>query len=136
MSVLTDPVPTATARLLRRAVLDLATTEHRRRFPAVVHLGRPGSIRTCLTHDPQWDRGLRADLVGTALRAGRLDEAWVWLTRPGALTLGDVDAAWLTAVVATSAELDVDATFVVVTRHGWFDPRGGAGRTWRRIRQR
>jgi hypothetical protein len=39
-------------------------------------------------------------------------------------------------VVAAFAEREEDATFVVVTRHGWTDPRSGVGRTWRRIRER
>jgi hypothetical protein len=39
-------------------------------------------------------------------------------------------------VVAAFAEVGEDATFVVVTRHGWADPRSGVGRTWKRIRQR
>ena len=68
--VLEEPVPSPTARLLRRAVLDLATTEHRRRVPPLLHVGTPGS---CLTvpDDAAWDHGLRTDIVGAALR--RLD---------------------------------------------------------------
>jgi hypothetical protein len=60
----------------------------------------------------------------------------VWLTRPGDLALQDLDAAWLAATRAAGAEAGLPLTMVVVTRHGWRDPRSGAGRTWKRLRAR
>jgi hypothetical protein len=135
--VLREPLPAQTLRLLRRAVLDLATSEHRRRFPAVLHVGTPGADQVLVVDDPGWDRGLRADLVATALHRSRSEGLpWVWLTRPGSLSLHDADAAWLGPAVAAALERGDDAMFVVVTRHGWLDPRSGLCRTWQRIRRR
>ena len=42
VSLIEEPVPRAAQVLLRRLVLDHLTTEHRRVFPSVLHLGRPG----------------------------------------------------------------------------------------------
>jgi hypothetical protein len=134
MTVLEEPVPAPTERLLRSAVLDLAT-ERRRRVPPVLHVGAPGSWMT-VPDDRTWDHGLRTDLVGAALRRLDRPEAVAWVTRSGPLTMQDVDAAWLAPVVTAGAERDMDVTFVVVTRHGWVDPRSGVRRVWRRIRQR
>jgi hypothetical protein len=85
--------------------------------------------------DPTWDHGLRTEIVGASLRA-RADPAWVWVTRSGPLSLPDVDAAWLGPAVAAAAEREIDVAFVVVTRHGWIDPRSGLRREWKRIRSR
>jgi hypothetical protein len=134
--VLHEPLPSRTARLLRRAVLDLASSEHRHRFPAVLHAGVPGGAVVSVTDDPSWDQGLRTDIVGSLLTTLPDPEPWAWLTRVGPDSLQDVDAAWLAPVLAAFAEQDADATFVVVTRHGWTDPRSGLGRTWKRIRGR
>jgi len=88
-----------------------------------------------VTDDRGWDHGLRTDLVGAVLRL--LDDPpWVWLTRAGSLELQDVDVAWLGATLAAARERGSDPAFVVVTRHGWRDPRSGTGQRWRRIRQR
>ena len=135
MPALVEPVPPAIARLLRQAVLALATSERRRHFPAVLHVGTPGGAGSCGEDDRDWDAGLRADIAGAALRAvGRT--ATAWLTRPGGLVLQDVDAAWLGPLLRSAEENDVDLVYVVVTRHGWVDPRTGVRREWRRIRDR
>jgi hypothetical protein len=47
----------------------------------------------------------------------------------------DVDAAWLGPSLGAAAERGLDPSYVVVTRHGWLDPRSGLRRTWRRIRR-
>ncbi|MGA8248897.1 MAG: hypothetical protein WB797_18470 [Nocardioides sp.] len=135
MAVLHHPLGSGHARLLRRAVLELATGEHRRHFTPVLHVGTPGGPTVAITDDPAWDHGLRTDLVGAALRALH-DPAWAWVTRTGPLTLQDVDAAWLGPTVTAAAERGADVAFVVVTRHGWTDPRSGVRREWKRIRQR
>jgi hypothetical protein len=44
--------------------------------------------------------------------------------------------AWLAPTVAAAGERGVDVAFVVVTRHGWVDPRSGLRQEWKRIRQR
>lgn len=135
MPVLLDPLPARDQRLLREAVLALATTEHRHHFPPVLHVGTPGGPTVTVTDDPGWDHGLRTEVVGAALRS--LDDPpWVWVTRVGTLTLQDVDAAWLGPAVAAAHERGTDPAFVVVTRHGWRDPRSGVSRQWRRIRKR
>jgi hypothetical protein len=133
--VLVDPLPFAVRRLLRAAVLALATTDHRRRIPPVLHVGVPRGPTSTVADDPTWDHGLRTEIVGAALRA-RADPPLVWITRSGRLALQDVDAAWLSPTLAAAAERDVDPAYVVVTRHGWFDPRSGLHREWKRIRAR
>ena len=135
MPVLSAPLSTGDARTLRQAVLDLATSDHRRRVPPELHLGVPGGPGRRVADDRGWDHALLTEIAGAALRAAA-DPAWTWLTRSGPLTLQDVDAAWLRAVLAAAAERGVDVAFVVVTRHGWLDPRSGLRREWRRIRQR
>ena len=133
--MLLDPVPVRDRRLLREAVLDLATTEHRHHFPALLHVGTPGGRRVTVTDDRTWDHGLRTELVGAVLRSLE-DPAWVWVTRVGPLSLQDVDVAWLGPTVTAAHERGADPAFVVVTRHGWRDPRSGVGQEWRRIRRR
>jgi hypothetical protein len=135
MPVLRDPLPLAHRRLLRSAVLRLATTDHRRRVPPVLHLGVPGGATATVADDPTWDHGLRTEIVGAVLRA-RGDPLWVWVTRSGPLSVQDVDAAWLGPTVAAAAERGVDPAYVVVTRHGWLDPRSGLLQEWKRIRRR
>ena len=135
MPLLVDPLPPGDRRLLRTAVLTLARTEHRHAYPAMLHVGTPGGPTVTVTDDRGWDHGLRTDLVGAVLRL--LDDPpWVWLTRAGSLELQDVDVAWLGATLAAARERGSDPAFVVVTRHGWRDPRSGTGQRWRRIRQR
>lgn len=134
MPVLVDPLAPADRRVLREAVL-LAAEDRRRRPPAVVQVGVPGGPTTTIADDPTWDHGLRAEMLGAALRA-RGDPPWVWVTRTGPLELQDVDAAWLAPALAAAGEREVDVAFVVVTRHGWTDPRSGLRREWTRIRRR
>jgi hypothetical protein len=136
VGVLQEPVPTSTARLLRHAVLDLARGEHRHRFPALLHVGTPGGLEVALADDPSWDHGLRSDVLAALLQGLRQTKPLVWVTRPGPVTVQDVDAAWLAATLAAAGERGEDATFVVVTRHAWSDPRSRVGREWKRIRQR
>ncbi len=139
MPALLEPVPPATARLLRRAVLDLAAQERRRHFPAVLHVGTPGGAAAQVVDDRGWDAGLRADIAGAALRAaqgGAGGPTTAWVTRPGGLTLQDVDADWLGPLLRSAEEGGVELVYVVVTRHGWIDPRTGVRRVWRRIRDR
>jgi hypothetical protein len=135
MPVLSEPVTLADRRLLRTAVLRLTTTDHRRHVSPCLHVGVPGGPTTTVADDPDWDHGLRTEIVGAVLRRRR-DPAWVWVTRSGPLTVQDVDAAWKGPTLAAAAERGVDVSYVVVTRHGWTDPRSGLSQEWRRIRQR
>lgn len=136
---LVEPVAPRLAALLRRAVLDHATSEPRRSFPARLHVGTPGGAQRVLALGAEAsDHSLRTDVV-----AAMLDRAptgagtpLVWLTRPGDLELQDVDAQWLAAALAASAEAGRPLTMVVVDRHGWRDPRSGTARRWKRLRRR
>ncbi len=84
------------------------------------------------------EHGLRADVLAALLgRAGQADgPPLVWLTRPGELSLHDVDVDWLAAAQSAYAEAGVPLTMVVVTRRGWWDPRSDVRRVWKRLRQR
>ncbi len=135
MPALLDPLPVRDRRLLREAVLDLATTEYRHHFPPVLHVGTPGGTTLAVTDDRGWDHGLRTEMVGALLRSLE-DPAWVWVTRAGPLSPQDVEMAWLGPTVSAARERGADPAFVVVTRHGWRDPRSEVGREWRRIRRR
>jgi hypothetical protein len=132
--VLREPLVPGDRHALRTAVL-LASSDRRRRVPPRLHVGVPGGPTTTLDDDPSWDHGLRTEIVGAALRA-RQDPRWVWVSRSGPLSMQDVDAAWLGPVVAAAEERGSDVAYVVVTRHGWVDPRSGVRQEWRRIRRR
>jgi hypothetical protein len=135
MPVLREPLALADRRLLRVAVLTLARTDHRRHIPPSLHVGVPGGAVTTVADDPEWDHGLRTEIAGAVLRMRR-DPPWVWVTRSGPLSMQDVDAAWLAPSLAAAAERGADVGFVVVTRHGWADPRSGLRQEWKRIRTR
>jgi hypothetical protein len=136
---LTEPVAPRLAALLRRAVLEHATSEPRRHFPARLHVGTPGGAQRVLALGTEpTDHSLRTDVVAAMLsRAPSYDGGpVVWLTRPGELDLQDVDAQWLSAALAATAEAARPLTLVVVNRHGWRDPRSGLSRHWKRLRRR
>ncbi|HET7194886.1 MAG TPA: hypothetical protein VFI99_07820 [Nocardioides sp.] len=135
-----DPLTEQTDGLLRRAVLDFRVAEKRKAFAPVVHVGVPGTVD--LSYEPRREQslehGLRADLVAAFLRASGTDpvEPLVWVTRTGEFVLEDTDAAWLSAARSAYAEAGVPLTMVVVTRRGWWDPRSGRSRVWKRLRRR
>lgn len=140
MEGISEPVDPALATVLRRAVVEHVRVERRHTFPALVHVGVPGGSEEVFAVVPgeALDHGLRTDVVAALLqrsRRGRLVPL-VWLTRPGPLVLEDVDAQWLRAARSAAAEAGVSLTLVVVTRSGWFDPRSGAQRVWKRLRER
>lgn len=130
-----EPVPKPLERLLRRAVLDLARGERRRRFPPALHVGVPGgTTRTFAPGDEPLDHALRVDVVEALVRSlGRSPgPQLIWLTRPGSLPLEDADLAWLAAIRTASGELGLALRFVVVCRQAWMDPASGVVRTWQR----
>lgn len=139
---LVEPVAPRLAALLRRAVLDHATSEPRRHFPARLHVGTPGGAQRVLAvADEETDHSLRTDVVAAMLgraAVGGIDGIGplVWITRPGELELQDVDATWLAAALAATGEAGRPLVLVAVTRHGWWDPRSGLSRRWKRLRQR
>jgi hypothetical protein len=142
---LVEPLPRPLADALRRAALALRAGERRRRFPATVHVGDPDGAEEAFAFaagDPD-DHALRTDVLAALLshagrRRGRHGHPapLVWVTRPGPLELQDDDAAWLAAARAAGAEAGLPLVFVVVTREGWWDPRSGLRRVWRRLRAR
>jgi hypothetical protein len=133
MPVLLEPLPVEVRRMLRAAVVQVAVGERRRRVPPALHVGTPGGPATTISDDRGWDHGLRTEIVGAVLRA-RQDPTWIWVTRSGPLSVQDVDASWLGPTLGAAAERGIDPAYVVVTRHGWLDPRSGLCQTWRRIR--
>lgn len=141
MPALREPLPPPTATALRRAVLDLRTGERRRVFAPVLHVGHPlrGAVASTPGTGASLDAALRADLVAALLRRAARTEAatpLVWLTRTGDHAWHDADAAWLGPAARALAEAGRPLTFVVVTKHGWWDPRSGVSRVWVRLRPR
>lgn len=141
MAGITEPVSRALHLVLRRAVLEHATTEERRAaYPPTLHVGLPARPHRWFEIDPAepLDHALRVDVTQALLRdevaAGRVP--LVWLTRAPSDDPPDCDAAWSTAVRAAAAELGVDLGLVVVTSRSWHDPVTGVGRRWKRIRSR
>jgi hypothetical protein len=125
---------TASLRLeVRRFATDSGRT---RALASLVNVGDLGGRRASLTPDPSCDAGLRADLVSRLLaRVDGPSAATAWLTRGGALIVGDLDLAWFGAATEAFARHgSSDVPFHVVTRHGWLDVRTGEHRIWRRVR--
>ncbi|QYJ04805.1 hypothetical protein KUV85_03735 [Nocardioides panacisoli] len=141
---ITEPLTRPLARLLREAVLEHATTERRRAFAPVLHAGVPGrAARTfAVLRGDELDPALRVDVVEALVRptVSRGRVPLLWLTRPDAAAEVDgeaqVDRDWVAATAAAGAELGVLLDLVVVTKHGWRDPRTGVARHWKRIRRR
>lgn len=135
---LREPVDRTVQQLLRRAVLEHASTERRRVFDPVLHVGVPGVRSRCFAVEGQLDHALRTDVVEAMLRPAveRSVVPMLWLTRRSTPGDHDVDLAWSAAVHAAGRELGLALGLVVVTRTGWHDPRTGVGRTWKRIRER
>ncbi len=138
MGELHEPIDRDDLTLLRRAVLEhVGSLSTGRRFPPVLHVGRPGASprRFTVADDEHTDHTLRVDVVA-ALLGGRPDGVvpWAWLTRTGQLEPCELDLAWLRATRTAYAEAGADLTMVVVTRRGWCDPRSGISRTWVRLR--
>lgn len=132
-----EPLPTLLRRVLRGAVRDHALAEHRRTYPAVLHVGIPrGKVRRLeLLPEDRFDLALRTEIVETMARHFLADGTvpLVWLTRmPEGQDVEDL--AWSAAVGVASGELGVRLDLVVVTRRSWHDPRSGAGQAWARIR--
>ena len=141
MEGICEPVPRATAAVLRRAALDHVRSERRRDFAPLLHVGLPGAGEEVFPVVPgePGDHALRADVVAAMLRRWRRSQSTgplVWLTRRGPLDLEDVDADWLAAARTAAAEAGIELVMVVVTRRGWTDPRTGVTCTWKRLRQR
>jgi hypothetical protein len=136
--VVEEPVARGDLLLLRRLVLGHKATERRHRFPAVLHLGRPGGPEAGRVDESEaaFDHALRCEVLSALLRRSPEGRLTTWLTRPGDLSTQDVDLAWLRAVAAVRGETGRPLGYVVVVRDGWRDPVSGVGRSWRRVRER
>jgi hypothetical protein len=136
-----EPVARGLHVRLRRAVLDHASTERRRVFQPVLHVGSPGATVADFVIEPDepTDHALRTDVVSAMLRRARQHGGTplVWLSRPGAPSeVRDVDLEWLAAARSAGAELGRHLPYVVINRRAWRDPRTGVGRVWQRVRDR
>ena len=147
MPELHEPLAPGTGSTLRRAVLQLRSSERRRVFGPVLHVGSPGGAQTSYAAgvSESLDQAVRADVVAAMLRVvARSDGGTppvgetplVWETRTGDLALNDVDAAWLAAAGQAFGEAGRSLTLVVVTPRGWWDPRSDVRRVWKRLRSR
>lgn len=133
-----EPLDPVLERRLRRATWDHTTSERRRHFLPLVHLGVPGGKEVTVADrdDEPSDQWLRADLLHAMRRRADIAEPLVWLTRPGGLEIEDVDLRWLAAARQAFSEDPARLVFVVVVRNAWLDPRSGLTRRWRRLRIR
>ena len=143
MPGLREPVDPRLARSLRAAALELRDRRRGRRFPAEVSVGGPGlppRLRPVfeVDADDRLDLTLRTEVAAALLALARRSglEPVAWLARPGPLAWHDQDAAWWPALAAAYAEASVPLVAVVVTKTGWYDPRSGLRREWRRLRYR
>jgi len=130
----------AAHQALRLAVAQFRQLEHRRHFPAVMHVGRPGGVYADFVdlEEHRLDPALRAEVVAALLSRARVKmrRPVAWLTRAGELGTEDVDLWWLAAARAAYGEAGVPLAMVVVTRSGWYDPRSQPRREWARLRLR
>lgn len=94
----------------------------RKVHPTTVRVGEIGGSHVTVPNEPDFDAGLRADLLEQILSAHEPVEALVWITRGGALSPSDNDFAWHAAATSAFGRYDQRMrAFVVITREGWFD---------------
>lgn len=152
------PVDPVVASAWRQAVLHLRYAERRRVFTPTVHLGDPRrdwasfAVPSVGPRDSPMDHALCCDVVTALLDHWRrtvpepadaeegAGEAgappFVWLARSGPFERHDEDARWLSAARAAHEEVGLRLQLAVVTHGGWYDPRTGVGRRWKRLRRR
>ncbi len=138
---------------LRRAVLDLRTRHRTLRFPAELHIAQSAtaplrwtgvdgvSTVGSRTNPHLLGGGIEVDVMRALLRQPHgsppvASETWLWLSRPGAPAWHDLDTKWLAAASLAHEEVGVGFTMTVVTKQGWYDPRSGCSRRWKRLRSR
>lgn len=135
-----EQISRAAHEALRLAVARFRASEPRRSFPPVVHVGRPGGAEVDFVDlpDHRLDHTLRTEVTAALLSCAQagMRRPVVWLTRVGVLGAEDVDLQWYAAARAAYGEAGVRLGMVVVTKTGWYDPRTGARREWRRLRIR
>jgi hypothetical protein len=125
---------------LRLTVARFRTGEPRHSFPPVVHVGLPGgaSAEFVDLREHRLDHTLRTEVTAALLSRAQIGirNPTTWLTRTGVLDPEDVDLRWYAAARAAYGESGVPLAMVVVTKSGWYDPRTGARREWKRLRIR
>jgi hypothetical protein len=132
---------TSTARrlLLRAEVGRLRARESRRVFDPSVHVGVLGGDRTGVVlraaDRPRVDTALRTDLVSRLVEGSPAPWRTLWLVRPGAPDLHDMDLQWLAAARVAFGMHDrrLDGCFAV-TRTGWRDVLTDERQEWARLR--
>ncbi len=145
MPILREPIPRELHRWLRGIVLATRVEHGRRQVPPGLYVGWPSSARPAAAGGDALREaraaGVELDLVRALLLTVRTEpppgppvDPIAWLTRAGPLAWCDLDALWLGPVLRAFAEVDLSATFVTVTKTGWYDPRSGARREWKRLR--
>lgn len=140
MPILAEPVDQSVARRLRACVTRLSWRTRRQhvRFQLAVCVGDPlAQARFEVTPHDALDHASRTEVVSALLDTvggGDDRKPWVWIERRGRLEQHDADVAWLQAFRQATGEAGLDLVFVVVTRHGWRDPRSGVRREWLRPR--
>jgi hypothetical protein len=150
---LEDPVPVAVHRALRGAVLDLKTRHRTLSFPPEIQVSRSQTPtgRWIGVHEVTGNglsahrslavAGLEVDVMRALVPQPsevwpHNQETWIWLARPGALAWHDLDAVWLAAATLAHEEAGLEFTMAVITKQGWYDPRSGCSRSWKRLRVR
>jgi hypothetical protein len=125
---------------LRLAVARFRASEPRRRFPPVIHVGQPGGANADFVDLPErrLDHSLRVEVTAALLSRAQVGMKCpvAWLTRSGELGTEDCDLRWYAAARAAYGEAGETLAMVVVTRTGWYDPRSGTRREWKRLRLR
>ena len=119
-----------------------AQTPERRHGPREgprCRVGRPGGRQVALPPESALgspDPSERADLLDRALGGlSDLGRCRAWVTRPGALQVGDVEVAWLAAARHALARHGLEAPeFFVVGAEGWLDLVSGRAQRRRRAR--
>jgi hypothetical protein len=147
---LVEPIAPELLHGLRAAAGELKATHRRQRFPARLHVGLAGGAHVAVggdpgdpvdgprPDDPSLDDALRLAVLRALLCTARslTGQPMVWLTRPGPIGWHDLEAAWLGPAHHAFAEAGLPLILAVVTKHGWYDPRSGVGRSWTRLRLR
>ena len=139
-----SPAAKAAQAALRLTVARFRASEPRHTFPPVIHVGLLGGAHAdfVVLREHRLDHALRTEVAAALLSRAQTGTRrpvacpLTWLTRSGALDPEDVDLRWYAAARAAYAEAGVGLGMVVVTKSGWYDPRTGARREWKRLRIR
>ncbi|HSV39789.1 MAG TPA: hypothetical protein VLI04_13615 [Nocardioidaceae bacterium] len=124
---------------LRLEVGRFRVAERRRIFDPTLSVGSPAGDRVSLTVPTRMlehaDREGRSELVAALLEIAPEGTDTAWTSRAGDPAPVDDDLTWMAgADAAFRASGLALASFYVITRDGWVDPRSGERRVWKRLR--